>query len=213
MALTETLTDNFDDGTVDAVKWPSNFGVVSETGGRARVTCDTSWTAFVSDNIYSLQGSYVVVQVFPMALTGATVECWAQLLVQTQVAAVFNDIGMECDRVNGNLKMFLRNDYNDPTQTTIAFSDTDHAWWRIRETGGTVFWDTAPDGLTWTNRKSQTSPAWINDGIQELVLECHRNNGTNNFAEFDNFNLPPAPTSIPNKVYQTRQAVNRSSIW
>jgi hypothetical protein len=126
---------------------------------------------------------------------------------------VFNDIGMECDRVNGNLKMFLRNDYSDPTQTTIAFDDTAHAWWRIRETGGTVFWDTAPDGLTWTNRKSQTSPAWINDGIQELVLECHRNNGTNNFAEFDNFNILPTSPVIPNKIRQVRQAINRASFF
>jgi len=211
MALTETLTDNFDDNVVDAVKWPSSFGV-SEVGGRARVPVDATYNAYVSDNIYSLQGSYVAVQAFPQALASATVECWCQMLVQTQVATVFNDIGMECDRVNGNLKMFLRNNYVDATQTLITFNATDHAWWRIRESAGTCYWDTSPDGIAWINRKTQASPAWINDGIQEVVLEGHRNNGTNNFAEFDNFNILPASPVIPNKVRQVQQAINRASL-
>lgn len=37
---------------------------------------------------------------------------------------------------------------------SVAYSATTHAWLRIRESGGTTFWDTSTDGITWTNRFS-----------------------------------------------------------
>ena len=55
MPLTEELRDTFDDGTVDTVKWPSNYntgagGLPTETGGRARVACDSGFSASTSHN-------------------------------------------------------------------------------------------------------------------------------------------------------------------
>jgi hypothetical protein len=46
--------------------------------------------------------------------------------------------------------------------TTIPYSSTDHAWIRIREEGGTWYFDSAPDSNgspgTWTNRWTLTDP-------------------------------------------------------
>ena len=53
------------------------------------------------------------------------------------------------------------------TLATLTYSATDHAWLRLREAAGTVFWDTSPDGVTWTNRASTTaiSPAMRNHEV------------------------------------------------
>ena len=54
MTLTQELRDSFNDDTVDPVKWPNNYntgggGLPTETGGRARVPCDTGFAAYASD--------------------------------------------------------------------------------------------------------------------------------------------------------------------
>ncbi|WP_162463598.1 MULTISPECIES: hypothetical protein [unclassified Mycolicibacterium] len=51
--------------------------------------------------------------------------------------------------------------------TSVAFSPTAHAWWRIRKAGGTIYWDTSPDGTTWTNRRSKTRTV---SGIEDLYF-------------------------------------------
>ena len=33
----------------------------------------------------------------------------------------------------------------------VTYSSTAHAYWRIRESSGTVYFDVAPDGATWTS--------------------------------------------------------------
>jgi len=36
------------------------------------------------------------------------------------------------------------------------YNPTAHAWWRLREASGTIYWDASPDGITWTNLGSHT---------------------------------------------------------
>src|SRR5690606_32997647 len=56
---------------------------------------------------------------------------------------------------------------------------------------GQVLWDTSPDGITWTNRRTITTPAWVTTGIDTVALDmsAHRDVGTADYAEYDNFNV------------------------
>lgn len=40
----------------------------------------------------------------------------------------------------------------------VAYSASTHAWWQIRESGGTTYWETSTDGLSWTTRASEANP-------------------------------------------------------
>lgn len=45
--------------------------------------------------------------------------------------------------------------------TSFAFNATAHAWWSIRETAGTTYWETSPDGINWTVRFSVANPITV----------------------------------------------------
>jgi len=196
MALLDTLTDDFDDGTVDAAKWPSNYNTAgaapTEAGGRAQVPCDTGFAAFASGGSYTLADSYALVEMYPPAAGGAAAEAWAQLLVTSSTAGT--DAIIEVNAVSGLLNMAVRASYFDPDAETLTYDPDEHRWLRIREESGTLYWDTSGDGETWTEQRAATSPSWVGDADLEVQLISHRDGGTPDVAEFDNFNLPVTPT-------------------
>ncbi|UDM00080.1 hypothetical protein [Streptomyces longhuiensis] len=183
-----TLADDFNDGVTSPAKWPDSYesGGYSETGGRARIACTTAYNAYASAEAYRLRESHVHVRMWPPAAGGATAEAWSQLLVQT--ATPGTDAVFEVSAVTGNLVMAVRTGYYDPAQVAITYDPVAHAWLRIRETGGSLFWDTSPDGITWTNRRAATSPVWVGDTNLQVQLIAHRDGGTNDYAEFDAVN-------------------------
>lgn len=192
---TVTLVDDFNDNTVNTTKWPNSFGTYSETGGRARVAVNTGYNAYSSAKAYKFQGSRFVVQAFPPTMNDGASEAWAQVLLKSNVDGT--DLGFELTISNGNLVCFNRVGYSDGSAAFFTYNATNHAWLRLRESGGQVFWDAAPDGHTWTNLRTSTSPGWVADGDIEIQLIGHRADGTNNNVEFDNVNsLPPYNTSI-----------------
>src|SRR5574341_734563 len=195
MRLTEELRDSFNDNVVDTVKWPNNYntgasGLPTETGGRARVPCDTGFAAYASDTIYTLEDSNARVRIFPPADGGAASEAWAQLLVASSTGGT--DAVIEVNAATGNITFASRVGFADAGAVTLIYSATNHAWVRIREAAGTLFFDTSADGITWTNQRTTASPAWVSDTDIQIQLLAHRDAGVVDFAEFDNFNITPS---------------------
>ncbi|MFJ6061602.1 hypothetical protein ACIQHU_01035 [Streptomyces tendae] len=186
-----TVVDDFNDGIVDPVLWSSSYngGGFEETGGRARVACALDYNAFATAAKYTLTGSTLHVRVFPAAAGAAVAEAWTQVLIMSATAGT--DLVMEVDAVAGEINMASRTAYYDPAAVRITYDPVAHAWFRIREDAGTLYWETAPDGATWTTRRTLATPAWGADGTLALQLISHRDAGDPNFAEFDNVNVPP----------------------
>lgn len=197
MALTETLVDDFDDGSVDAGKWPNNYNTAgdppTEAGGRAVVPCDTGFSAFASDTAYTLADSHVLVEMYPPEAGGAASEAWAQLLIQSSTAGT--DAVFEVNAVSGDLTAGVRTGFVDPDAVSATYDPDDHRWLRISESGGTLEWAVSPDGLAWTTFRSETSPAWVEDADLQIQLITHRDSGTPDTAQFDNINNPPEPST------------------
>ncbi|MFE2832176.1 hypothetical protein ACFXI6_14180 [Streptomyces mirabilis] len=189
MPLISTLVDDFNDGIVDPAKWPDSFGIYSEPGGRARVTCDTGFNAYSSGTVYTLAGSAVYLRVYPPAAGGSTGEAWTQVLVKADVSGT--DIAFEVDALNGLLKFMSRTGFFDPTTVAIPYNPVAHAWLRVREGGGNIVWETSPDAATWTVQRTLATPAWVTTSTDlEFQLIAHRSDGTVDYAEFDNVNTP-----------------------
>lgn len=198
MPLTQELRDSFNDNVVDTTKWPNNYnsgggGLPTETGGRARVPCNTGFAAYSSGTIYTLEDSDARVRIFPPADGGAASEAWAQLLVASSTPGT--DAVIEVNAATGSITFANRVGFSDPGATTLLYSATNHAWVRIREASGTLLFDTSADGITWTNQYADASPSWVSDTDIGIQLLAHRDAGTADFAEFDSFNITPS-TSV-----------------
>ncbi|WP_431040079.1 hypothetical protein [Streptomyces sp. P9-1] len=193
MPALATLVDDFDDGVVNATLWPGNYGTYSETGGRARVQCDPLYGAYASAAAYTLAGSSAFVSIYPPAAGGATTEAYAKLSLLSGTAGT--EIGVSINAVAGTIRFQSNTDYWDANAVSLTYDPVAHAYVRVAEAGGTLTWSTSPDGTTWTTRRTLATPAWAAASTTVgLVLETRRNNGTNDYAEFDNLNtIPVAP--------------------
>lgn len=191
---TYELKDDFNDNTIDTAKWPNNFGTVSETGGAARIEINTGYNAYSSAKAYILTGSQFIAKVTPTVTNDGASEAWFQILIKSSTAGT--DLGFEITISNGNLVVFNRTGYFDAEAAYFLYGAASR-WLRIREAGGQVFFDGSPDGHTWTNRRTITTPAWADDGDLEIQLIGHRAAGTISYADVDTVNiLPPYITSI-----------------
>ena len=190
------LQDNFDDNTIDTGKWSNNAGTVSEVGGRARVTAGTGWSSYGSRSTYTMDS--LALRVFPPAVGGS--EAYAAVILRSAGQAGNTNVLMMADTAAGTLTMTTRTAGSyDVGSAIITYDSTAHAWWRIRRSGASLLFETAPeDGTgnpgTWTQHNSQTTPAWIDASDFGVTLEAHRDAGSD-FAEFDGVNtaanVPP----------------------
>lgn len=153
-----TLEDNFGSASTLNGLWcfsTDTTSPVSISGGQAVIPADTSGEVLQTGTIYNLTGSYVYAQITPAAGTGCISGLELDDGSQNAGASAYNSIGWQYT-VGGTLTAFLTQAGTGTTVGNLTYSATAHAWWRIREAAGTLYWDTAPDGLTWTNQFSHT---------------------------------------------------------
>jgi len=184
MALIGTLVDNFNNG-VDTSNWSKTSSVVASNGqitvSHTATGGDYKWIATQAN--YDLTGSFAHVQITDFG---------DQTIVQHE-----SDIKVQKDGSN-YLLFAIRNGFiaavkvvaGTPTQigSSLALDYTNHRWIRIRESGGTTFWDTAPDGTTWTNRWSTANPFAITSLQFVLITGSNTNETAGSHITWDNFN-------------------------
>ncbi|MEV5264824.1 hypothetical protein [Streptomyces werraensis] len=102
--------------------------------------------------------------------------------------------------------------YYDPTPTTLTFDPVAHRWWRFREAAGTLYWETSPDAMTWTVRRTMATTQWLKFGTLRVNFEGYADEGsTPTPAEVDNINTVPA-TAV--KVWNgAAWAVKPVKVW
>lgn len=189
MPAISTVTDDFNDNTIALPRWVGNYGVVSEVGGRARVECSTGFSGYATAWAYSLDVMYV--RMYPPELNAATSEAMAGFWFANSTTPG-TDLGFFVNRVTGKLWCAHRTGYFDAGATIIDYDPVAHAWLRLSQAGGNVVWETSSTGLTWTVRRTLAAPAWAAaETAGRALLESHRNDGTPDYAEFDNFNTSP----------------------
>ncbi|MDX2838012.1 hypothetical protein PV377_03160 [Streptomyces ipomoeae] len=185
------LVDDFEDGTLDTGLWSGSYGDPDEAGGRARIPCTTGYAGLKSGSIYTLTGAGITIRLHAPTPNGATTAA-ASCLVLTATGGT--DAGFIVDSAQTAVGLYLREGYADGAAVFLTYSATDHAWLRFREDAGTLYWDTSPDGVDWTNRRTATTPAWAADTNLAFLIEGHRDTGTADFIEVDSVNTAPFNT-------------------
>jgi hypothetical protein len=75
------------------------------------------------------------------------------------------------------------------SEGTLTYDAVVHRWWRISESGGNILWDTSPDGVIWTNRRSVAVPGFETDVQIYLRTYVYAANAAPGKAVWDNLNV------------------------
>lgn len=189
MALMSTLVSNWDAGisalwetseSDDAAKVTATAGGIQLAHGTA-----SEYQSLRSvDTALSLVGSSGYMQVTDYGNQGLlSHECYFQMM-----ASGYADGLMFV--ATGNQLFAYKKVSGTQTQigSSIALSTTTHKWLRIRESGGTTFWDTAPDGTTWTNRWSAANPITVTALQVAISSGGWQTEASGSQMRIDNFN-------------------------
>ena len=201
MALINTLIDNFNDNSKDA-QW--NIGsafctldtgvTVAEASGQLQITtrnyAGEAYRGYVSATTYDLTNNGAYVEVV-QAASGSPVETAFYL-------GIDSDNLLRIVKANTLLYFQSRVDGSQTTHACVDYNAVAHLWWRIWHTtaGDTVYFDTSPDGVTWTNLASVARPFTITAVYAEVSAGAWDAKSASS-AYFDNFNTSgAAPTTF-----------------
>ncbi|HNP70622.1 MAG TPA: hypothetical protein PKK15_05925 [Kouleothrix sp.] len=203
------LRDTFDDNLVNPcwnlVQTGSATG--SETGAQAVFTLPSSvagsHAAYYESNAnYDLTGDGAATQVGTMVATGVAATAFFQLILDANNYLEMSQLSnaMRCIKVVGGVSTIL---------FTATWSSTNHKYWRIRESSGTIYCETSANGTSWTNRASLATPFAVTDLTVRFGATCGNVASPGSF-KLDMFNLIlPAPTSTWRWTDADWQIVNR----
>jgi len=186
---TATLSDDFQDG-VRGSAWARSFTsggcTMSEGGGSAAMTPATmaaSACAYVSSAMYDLTGSSAIIQTPEML--NATSNAYATFYLRTpggprvEFVQQGGQLGMNRVQVSGTMFTQL---------ALIPYDPVMHRWLRLREVGGTTFWDTSPDGTNWMQRAGENVPFALSAVEVSFGAGSSLTSTTPGTARFDDYN-------------------------
>ena len=184
----ETLTDNFNDNTTDTNLW-TTFNSPVETSGQLQITSGLTsiYRGYTSTAYYSLKDSYVHMQLVDggnQALTS-----WEVIPVQ---AYVDSNNGLSWLLTGGTLLARKRIGGVASTVSSVAYNATTHAWLRIRESNGTIYYDYSADSAgaptSWINFTTLAVPFSITNMLTEPYAGNYGIELSTTTSKFDNFN-------------------------
>ena len=155
---TPVFFDDFNDNSLNAVKWslfaPSSPAVVSEQGQQLQIALPGSTATYngVNSNAtYDMRGATVQVELSQPVSQAGWAENRLQLEKDAQNSLMIN--------VGAGSILFRSTVNGAQDQAVIPYDFTAHRHWRIRHDIGSnsVSFETSPDAVTWTTRKTATA--------------------------------------------------------
>jgi len=157
--------DDFDDGVLTGwMPWTHTGCTVVETGGALQLDYSGSGEAYCgvdSNATYDLRGHSVAVEVVAAPVLD-NFEAYLDLFSSggQQLLLIRDPSGVTVQVRNGGQLL---------TNRTVSVALSAQRYWRIRETGGTIYWETSPDGTTWTIRHSTATSIDVSALLVELA--------------------------------------------
>lgn len=186
-----SLTDTF--ATLDTAKWTASSGAVTVSGNQLRIALTAGFDALVSNALYNLAGSSLVIE-FAQAPNVSAGNTATTVYLESSLDA--NDtIELAWQGSGGAPGVFTSRQSLDatPNDLDVAYSSTNHRWWQLSESGGTLTWATSPTGLagTWTTQRTLPVGAMDITGVRVGIGASSGGDASPGTAIFDNINSAP----------------------
>jgi hypothetical protein len=186
-----SIVDSFKGTTTSALwaRWYVNAPeTVTQGSGQLLFTLAQNAVAYggyLSAASYRLTGSAILVQV--PVIPNPTSQAQAYVSLDAPGSS-----GLQMLEEGGQLIAQVTTAGTSKAVGSVLYDATQHAWWRIRESGGSVFWETAPDGKSWTTLVMTAVPAFGLDVLDvSLVGGTWEAEASPGKAVYSSLNLPP----------------------
>jgi hypothetical protein len=149
----ETLIDAFTAASINAALWNNITGgaatldTVNDEVSLAVPTASGGINTFGTNNLYDATGSSVYARIGVAANGNGNTKTIMRVRFDTN-----NAVTMRVE--SGIFKLTLQIGGTLTSTTLPTYDPGAHRWWRLRESGGSFYADTSPDGLTWTQQAS-----------------------------------------------------------
>lgn len=195
-----TLSDNFDNNTFDGTLYNRiDATQVVEANQNIEITTKTTAGYFEISSLgfYSLTGSAVSVKLVASGNQAlASYEAYPLGLVDSS-----GDNLVQWAVIGGNLQAYKSISATSTTQgSAITYNASTHVYLRIRESGGTVYWEWSTDGITFTSHTSISVASLFAVGELQFVSNCgcYGAEASTTTMKIDDLNiLPSAGTPSP----------------
>lgn len=202
---TSSFIENWSSGIIDTAKW-NNWGnpQTSVVNNQLKITSVPAGGYYGLDSraggkIYNLTGSYAQNQLVDAG--NQSIATW-----ETFTIVIFKD-----SDTNYELSFFVSNNnivarHSNPNGFTnikiASYDQSIHKYFKIRESNGTLFWDTSADGLSWNNFTSVANPFDITAVRIGMMVGTWRSETNTTSATYDNYNVIPVVTPTPTPTLQ-----------
>ena len=140
------LSDNFATNDLSSL-WSNTDSGVTVSGNAANIPSTTSYYQLGSGTAYNLTGSSFSAKISPSTSGGSSTD----LNLCTGIQII--NFSYSGGTLSGSLTQ------GEGTVTNVgstSYNSTNHAYWKISESGGTLTWAASPDGVTWTTLWTHT---------------------------------------------------------
>jgi hypothetical protein len=189
VALAGTLTEGF---TSNSGQWTFTGTGCAVSGGFLEITPTSPYSRATSVATYDLRNSVLAVKVAQVA-NGTT---------STDTEVIFGATsGNNAIKFTHEAGTLYCQSYSGTTKTTrgsVAYSATSMLWWRFRHDGTNVYWETSPDGTTWTARATVAATSLPDLSAGFVMLDSGFFSGATStpHALFDTVNSEPSTSSV-----------------
>jgi hypothetical protein len=178
------LGDDFDDNRINTTLWPNSYGGASEVGGRARIPVTPGTSAgYLTAREWTLAASHLTAKLVTLPAANGSTSAVASMWVNSTTSGT--RLGWRYNAVNGQISAENQTAFFDGTAVSAAYTPRDYAWLRVRESGGTVYWESSGDGFGWTVRRTLATPAWVTSQTVTVEFATARTGGTADYVEWD----------------------------
>lgn len=184
------IADDFDDGTKADVwaGYADPSATIAEVNQQVEMRIDGSIAAFAGyawlGGPRSLLGCHVSVQVKQVGSNGGGV--FTYFSVPSSEGTATGDIAFT--HAGGTLTMGV-NEGGASTSQSVPYDPVEHAWWRIREAGGTVHFEVSRDGLSWLPLVGVGTPAFATEVEVNVGMGAPEPAPGGGLAIIDNLNV------------------------
>lgn len=168
---TDNLYDSFESSELDSDRWrifnPGSSSLAITTGAgvldfQIATGANTASNGIISQRRYFLDRSQIAVEVVGLD-PGRDIEL---------------ELKIEVDAGNryfisaraGFIRFGYRYNGTDVVGNTMTYQPQVYRFWRIRDSGGTVYWQTSPDNVEWITRYDSSN--WWPTGSAEIILSA-----------------------------------------